>query len=201
MVDELNQLQQKLSDLIVQQMLCCDADLRATRAIYDFITQHEPSDTKNKITYINNSQVHFLRYTSNLYFSDALLILSSLLEGSGLPKEQSITLYLITENIKNLQFIEIKKQFDSSGLRDIRNQYIAHKDPRMFTDGHGRIFATFKQKHLEDAEAILIETHKFCETLFTVIANNYIWEKLSPAVSKLLSHIAEDLVEDKSSAI
>lgn len=185
---EKEQLEAEIKKLI----LFCEAGIFSTRKIYDFIESNRPKVIGNvleQVTYDNHTFINFLRYSAHLYFSNSILILSSLLEKSGFTKEQSITSYLLKSNDKNFEFLKIVDKYEASGLRKIRNQYIAHKDPKMFQDAHGMIFGTFKKNDIDSALLILEDTKKFVSTLFIPRANNYVWEKLEPALDQILDFV------------
>jgi hypothetical protein len=148
---------------------------------------------KEKLRYINDSNVHLLQLTGNLFMNQCLIELGSLLDND--KRQKTLSEILKAKGIKGNAITElnaIAKHFKDQNLLIIRHQFIAHRGKSSSGGPASIIFSTYKDEIVSDCEMIINEIIDFWVKYIGPKPGNNMFldklEKIDEAVKLLLNN-------------
>lgn len=188
--NNINQLEEDIFEFILfSQALCQKA-----KDIFSLIKTNQPNGLNDKLEFINDSNVHLLQLTGNLFINQCLIELGGLLDNDKRQK----TLYelLKAKNIQGNAIIELNKivkNFKDKHLLVIRHQFVAHRSKSSSGGPASFIFSTYKDEIIINCEQIINEIIDFWAKYVGPKQGNNMFldklEKIDNAVQLLLNSI------------
>lgn len=156
--NNLKELEEDIFDFILfSQALCQKA-----KNIFSLINSNQPSAIKEKLEYINHSNVHLLQLTGNLFMNQCLIELGSLLDND--KRQKTLSEILRAKGINGNAASElngIAKRFKDKHLLVIRHQFVAHRGKSSSGGPASIIFSPYKKEIISDCEMIINEIIEF----------------------------------------
>ena len=170
----------ELEDKILQLIYRAEAFLKWAENIRIFYNKNKPRKLVEKQKYINNDLVKYLILQHNLYFSEAVLNLNTLLKltrGVLRSKELSFEYYFYKNSNKS-EFEKgvdkIREKYKKSNLDKVRDKIIAHKDIKNIGDPITHFMNLISNKLFNSAKSILEDLEQISLGNFKdPICNNY----------------------------
>jgi hypothetical protein len=186
---DLAKLEEDIFDFILfSQALCQKA-----KDIFGLVKTNKPAGKKEESNYINDSNVHLLQLTGNLFMNQCLLELGSLLDNN--ERQKSLSEILKAKGIKGNAITElnaIAMHFKDKHLLVIRHQFIAHRGKGSSGGPDSIIYSTYKNEIITDCEIIINEIIEFWVKYIGPRPGNNMFldklEKIDEAVKLLLNN-------------
>jgi hypothetical protein len=154
----IQQLEEDIFDFILFSQALC----KKAKDIFDSIKSNQPNDVKEKMEYINDSNVHLLQLTGNLFMNQCMIELGSLLDDD--ERQKTLRELLKEKNIQGdaiLELDKIFKQFKDYKLLVIRHLFIAHRSKNSTSGPASIIFSTYKDEIIDNCENIIDDIIEF----------------------------------------
>lgn len=155
--NDTQQLEEDIFDFILFSQALC----KKAKDIFNSIQSSQPSEIKEKLDYINESNVHLLQLTGNLFMNQCVIELGGLLDKDTRCK--TLKELLKVKNIRSSEpdLNKIIKHYEDKNLLDIRNKFIAHRDKDTTGGPMSIIFSTYKNEIISNCEIIIDEIIEF----------------------------------------
>jgi len=124
-----------------------------------YIIEYEKykNSIKKLIKLYNKPIVKFIIIHNVLYFQEAVLDLNTLFERKGNPTEISFKFYFFNTKKSELEknIDKVVKEYDKTGLREVRNKVLAHKQIDKAGDPISLFINPINKEHIEKAFLII----------------------------------------------
>lgn len=155
--NDTQQLEEDIFDFILFSQALC----KKAKDIFNSIKSSQPSEIKEKLDYINESNVHLLQLTGNLFMNQCVIELGGLLDKDTRCKTLKELLKVKNIRSSGADLNKIIKHYEDKNLLDIRNKFIAHRDKDTTGGPMSIIFSTYKNEIISNCEIIIDEIMKF----------------------------------------
>ncbi|MFH1910391.1 MAG: hypothetical protein ABIJ72_04400 [bacterium] len=151
------QLEEDIFDFILFSQALC----KKAKDIFDLMKSNQPNEIKEKMEYINDSNVHLLQLTGNLFMNQCVIELGGLLDKDSRCKTLKELIKAKNLGSSETDLDRIIKHFEDKNLLDIRNKFIAHRDKNTTGGPTSIIFSTYKSEIISNCESIIDEIIEF----------------------------------------
>lgn len=183
-----------LEDRLAQMVLSAECAIKNCKEIALRLNAEAESLHRGdeSMHFYNNPYISALSFTSNLYFNEAILVTSSILERGGRPRENSIAKYLQVSNPSNVALQALIHEFDQEHMREIRDTRVAHKDAKV-DNGHDLYFTTYSMEFIVKLESLIekIRQALMNDIGVSVYSNNYLLSRTQAGVHSMIEHLVE----------
>lgn len=156
---------EELKEDIFDYMLFSQALCKKAIDIIENINTNDPQDIKNKIDYANNSNIYFLKLVANLFVSQCIIELGTLLDKKDARQKSLYQLITASEYESKPQIAEdlnqIYSHFSEKRLWTIRHEFVAHHSKNSKGGPTSIIFSTYKIKYIQSCQDIIEEIINF----------------------------------------
>ncbi|MDO8513096.1 MAG: hypothetical protein Q7S37_01195 [bacterium] len=156
---------EQLKDEIYDYILFSQALCKKAKDIINNINVNDPREIKNKLDYANNTNIYFLKLVANLFISQCIIELGTLLDKKDARQKSLYQLITVDEYKTKPKIIDylnqIHSNFGAKRLWAIRHQFVAHHSKNSKGGPTSIIFSTYKGEYIQSCEDIIEEIINF----------------------------------------